>query len=98
MSDRAGGAALSGGAVISVLGGFAASSDGRQLQVPARAERLLAYLALVGRPVRRPQLAGTLWLDSPDEKAAASLRSTLWRLPPQVAPLVLAGATHVALA
>src|SRR4051794_10481321 len=98
MTDRAGGAALSGGSVISVLGGFAASYEGHQLQVSSRAERMLAYLALVGRPVRRQQLADVLWLDSPDDRASASLRSTLWRLPAQAAPLVLAGATHVALA
>ncbi|NHC47461.1 AfsR/SARP family transcriptional regulator [Motilibacter aurantiacus] len=98
MSNRLGTAPVAAGASINVLGGFALTAECGPVAVPATAERLLAYLALVGKPVRRQQLAGALWLESPDDRASASLRSTLWRLPDPVRPLIKAGATHVALA
>jgi DNA-binding SARP family transcriptional activator len=43
-------------------------------------QRLLAFLALQGRPLTRSFVAGSLWIDSTDDRAAASLRSALWRL------------------
>jgi len=43
-------------------------------------QRLLAFLALQGRPLSRSFVAGSLWIDSTDHHAAASLRSALWRL------------------
>jgi DNA-binding SARP family transcriptional activator len=83
-------------AEVDVLGGFSCRSASGQVGLPARGERLLAFLALHRRPARRQQLAGTLWADSPDDRAAASLRSTLWRLPrPRGIPLVGANPTHV---
>jgi DNA-binding SARP family transcriptional activator len=83
---------------VDVLGGFACMSADEQVPLAARAERLVAFLALHRRPVRRQQLAGTLWADSPDERASASLRSTLWRLPrPRGVPLVAATPTHIRL-
>jgi DNA-binding SARP family transcriptional activator len=44
------------------------------------AQRLLAFLALRGRSVLRSFVAGSLWLDSTDDRAAGSLRSSLWRV------------------
>ena len=44
------------------------------------AQRLVAFLALHDRPLLRSYVAGTLWLDTSDERAHANLRSTLWRL------------------
>ncbi|NHC14507.1 AfsR/SARP family transcriptional regulator [Motilibacter deserti] len=98
MSNRLSTAPATAGTSINVLGGFALTAEGGPISLPATAERLLAYLALVGKPVRRQQLAGALWLESTDDRAAASLRSTLWRLPRPVRPLIRAGATHVSLA
>jgi DNA-binding SARP family transcriptional activator len=43
-------------------------------------QRLLAFLALQGRPLTRSFVAGSLWIDSTDHRAAASLRSALWRM------------------
>ena len=43
-------------------------------------QRVLAFLALHGRPLTRAFVAGSLWLDSTDDRAAGSLRSALWRL------------------
>ena len=49
------------------------------IDLPASAQRVVAYLALQDRPVRRMQLAGALWPDTTDVRAAANLRSALWR-------------------
>src|SRR5438128_1956555 len=38
------------------------------------------FLAVRREPVRRDQVAGTLWPDVGEERAFASLRSDLWRL------------------
>jgi DNA-binding SARP family transcriptional activator len=53
---------------------------GAAVQLPIGAQRLIAFVALRPRPVRRDYAAGMLWMDSNDERAAASLRSTLWRV------------------
>jgi DNA-binding SARP family transcriptional activator len=41
---------------------------------------LLALLALRERPQARTAVAGTLWIDRPEDRAAASLRTALWKL------------------
>ena len=62
-------------------------------------QRLLALLALQARPLERLWVAGTLWLDATEERAGASLRSALWRLPqPDGAAVVEATTTHLRLA
>jgi DNA-binding SARP family transcriptional activator len=65
---------------LRLLDGFSLTRDGNQIAVPRSAQRLLAFLALHPHPLRRPHVAGSLWLDSPEERAHASLRSALWRL------------------
>jgi DNA-binding SARP family transcriptional activator len=40
----------------------------------------VAYLALAGRPVSRRHAAHALWLDKPERRAEANLRSALYRL------------------
>jgi DNA-binding SARP family transcriptional activator len=44
------------------------------------ARRVVAFLALRSHPVLRVHVAGSLWLDSPEERAFANLRSALWRI------------------
>ena len=65
---------------LRLLDCFSLTCDGRHISVPRSAQRLLAFLALHEHPVRRSHVAGCLWLDSPEERAYASLRSALWRL------------------
>jgi DNA-binding SARP family transcriptional activator len=48
--------------------------------LPLSAQRLLAFVALHERPLPRSFVAGSLWLDSSEERANANLRSALWRL------------------
>jgi DNA-binding SARP family transcriptional activator len=62
------------------------------------AQRLLAFVALHERPLLRVYVAGTLWIDASDERAGASLRSSLWRLNRSGQGLVEATSTHLRLA
>jgi len=68
---------------LSVLGGFALTVDGEPVRPCPSAQRVLVYLAVHGRsrPVQRRTLAERLWAETTSGRAAASLRSTLWRLP-----------------
>jgi DNA-binding SARP family transcriptional activator len=52
------------------------------------AQRVVAFVALHERKLLRPYVAGSLWLDRPEERAAANLRSALWRIQ-RLAPLLL---------
>lgn len=65
---------------LRLLGGFAVERDGEPVQLPGSAQRLLAFLALRNGSCLRTYVAGQLWLDSPQERSAGSLRSALWRL------------------
>jgi TolB-like protein/Flp pilus assembly protein TadD len=65
---------------LALLGGFALrSTDGKDLLLPTRKDRLLlAYLALsAGRPLARDRLAGLLWGDRAETQARDSLRQSL---------------------
>src|SRR5205823_5033725 len=50
------------------------------------------------RPLLRVYVAGTLWMDSPEERASANLRSALWRLRRPRVVLVRATSTQLQLA
>jgi DNA-binding SARP family transcriptional activator len=82
---------------LSLVGAFELRSGGRTLTVPPRAQRLLAFVALHERPLLRPYVAGTLWTDASEERAAGSLRSSLWLLHRLSDRLIAATATHVGL-
>ncbi|HEV2870488.1 MAG TPA: BTAD domain-containing putative transcriptional regulator [Actinomycetota bacterium] len=84
---------------LSLLGGFRLCCTGQDVPVSRSGQRLLALLALQARPLERLWVAGTLWLDATEERAGASLRSALWRLPqPDGAAVVEATTTHLRLA
>ena len=63
-----------------LLGGFELYRDAQPLAVPLNGQRLLAFLAVHDHPVPRALVAGTLWMDTGEERAAARLRSALWRI------------------
>ena len=65
---------------LHLLDCFRLVCEGRHVALPMSAQRLMAFLALHPHPLRRVHVAGALWLDSPEERAFASLRSALWRL------------------
>src|SRR5438445_1821421 len=86
-----------GGARLGLLGGFDLRQGDRQIGLPLSAQRLVAFLALRHRALQRVFVAGTLWLDSTQDAANASLRTALWRLRRPGCHLVDATATHLAL-
>lgn len=65
---------------LRLLSGFELIRGDQQIHLPMHAQRLVAFLAFQERPVPRSYVAGTLWLDSSDERSNASLRSSLWRI------------------
>ena len=71
---------MSQSVVLSMLGGFDLRYGGKRLRLSPSVERVVAYVALQGRPASRSNVAGSLWLDVPEERAMANLRSALWRL------------------
>ena len=82
---------------LSLLNTFELVCDGGPVAVPMSAQRLLAFLALHPRPLLRPFVAGTLWPETTEERAHASLRSALWRLHRLGSGLVEAAGGHVRL-
>lgn len=63
-----------------LLNSFRLTVAGAEVGVPHPARRVLALMALRHHPTLRAHVAGILWPDLPDNRAAANLRSVLWRL------------------
>lgn len=82
---------------VRLFGRFELRGPDGLAEAPPSAQRLLAYLALQGRSASRSSTARELWPDLEAPQAAASLRSTLWRIR-QVGPLVDAGPSMLRLA
>jgi SARP family transcriptional regulator, regulator of embCAB operon len=66
--------------IVALLGGFALFWGGSVLGIPRASQRLLAFLVLHGRMVKRAAVAGTLWPDASERHAYSNLRSALARL------------------
>jgi len=66
---------------LRLVGEFELRGSDGAVRVCPSAQRLLAFLALAGRPVRRTVVAGALALAADEARAAARLRSVLWRVP-----------------
>lgn len=75
---------------LSLLGRLQVNRDGEPISgfVSAKAQALLCYLALTGRPHSRETLATLLWGDSPDLEARANLRTVLANLRKLVGPYI----------
>jgi DNA-binding SARP family transcriptional activator len=82
---------------LDLLRGFEARLDGRVVELPHAAQRLIAFLALQDRPVQRAHVAGMLWIDSSEEHAQAALRTTLWRIKQRASDLLATTATTLSL-
>jgi DNA-binding SARP family transcriptional activator len=85
-------------AQLSLIGAFELTVSGRPLPLSHSAERVIAYLALAGRPVRRSRVAGELWPDVPESRALGNLRSALWRMPARASWLVASVGGQLSLA
>ena len=75
-----GGAVLHPSIDLRMLGSFDLRVGGEPVVLSPSVERVVAYVALHHGPATRPNVAGNLWLDVPEERAMANLRSALWRL------------------
>jgi DNA-binding SARP family transcriptional activator len=82
---------------LRLLNAFELRSGGTAVLLPMSAQRLVAFVALHNRPLLRPYVAGSLWLDTPDERAAANLRSALWRINRLSRPLLEAAGQQLRL-
>jgi DNA-binding SARP family transcriptional activator len=72
--------------------------DGIGVDLPLNAQRLVAFLALRDHPSPRLYVAGSLWLDSEEERSNASLRSAIWRVGQAAPGLIHASKTHLQIA
>jgi DNA-binding SARP family transcriptional activator len=91
------GARVAHSVALTMLGGFDLRCRGERVALPPSAERVVAYLALHDGPATRSNVAGTLWLDVPEDRAMANLRSALWRLRRPGVPLIQAIGEHLEL-
>jgi DNA-binding SARP family transcriptional activator len=66
--------------LVNLLRGPYVRLNGRRTEVPEGSKRLLAYVCLSSGPVERRRVAGALWPDGDEVRAAGNLRSALWRL------------------
>jgi DNA-binding SARP family transcriptional activator len=82
---------------LSLLGGWQLVVDGDVVALGGREQRLCALLALTG-PRARAQVAGTLWPESTDARALASLRRAVAQTHQRCPGLLAADRTSVGLA
>ena len=64
---------------LSLLGGFELRDGDGLVSLPLSAQRLVAYLAIHGRPLSREHVSGTLWGEFSSDRSAANLRGAIWR-------------------
>jgi DNA-binding SARP family transcriptional activator len=83
---------------IRVLTRFELQCDGQSIDVPLVAQRVLAFLAVLGPWERRSAVANALWPDVTEARAAANLRTVVWKLGQCPRPLVRVTRTHIELA
>ena len=65
---------------LSLLDGLRLEDEEPSIILPEGSQRLLAFLALKGRPIRRPVVGGTLWPVATEDNASSNLRSAPTRL------------------
>lgn len=73
-------AAVAEGVQLGLFQGFSLTRGREPVTIPLSAQRVVAFVALRNRPTLRPYVAEMLWLDAPQDRAMANLRSALWRL------------------
>ncbi len=79
---------LPGGLHLRLLGSLQLTAEHETVQLPPSAQRVVAFLGLQPRPVRRTTLAEVLWPEVDDVRAHGNLRSALWRLRRISSPLI----------
>lgn len=81
---------------LNLIHDFELRCAGEPVRLSPSSQRLVGFVALHDRPVRRAKVSATLWMDSLEDRASASLRSALWRVPaPRGESVLAASSTHV---
>jgi DNA-binding SARP family transcriptional activator len=88
---------LPGGLRVLLLGRFGLAAGVARVALAPASQRLLAYVALAGRAVRRDLAAGALWPTVRERHAHGSLRAALARLAARAPGVLLADGPDVAL-
>jgi DNA-binding SARP family transcriptional activator len=83
---------------LRVLTRFELQCDGQVVDVPFVAQRVLAFLAVLGPWERRGTVANALWPDVTEARAAANLRTVVWKLGQLPRTLVHVTRSHIELA
>jgi DNA-binding SARP family transcriptional activator len=65
---------------LRLLEGFELRRGGEVVSLSGTVQRLLAFLGLRARPQHRSVVAGSLWMDTTEDRALASLRTALWQV------------------
>ena len=81
-----------------VMSRFELRTKSSVISVPSIVERVFAFLAVREHPQLRSTIASTLWIDTTDDRAAANLRTALWKARQTVAEWFVAEGNRVALA
>ena len=85
------------GPMLTLFGGFSLVVGNRSIVLGSSGCRVLAYLALSGKPVTRSRLARSLWPGQADDRGRANLRSAIWRMPTEGRSMVLEDGTFLSL-
>jgi DNA-binding SARP family transcriptional activator len=65
---------------LSLIGAFQLAGGAIPVVLGGSSQRLIAFVALQGRPITRTAAAYALWPDASEAQAHASLRSAIWRM------------------
>jgi DNA-binding SARP family transcriptional activator len=82
---------------ISLIPGFGVISESQPQDFGTSSSKLLAYLALQREPLERTAVAAALWPHVRDARAAANLRTALWRVSQLDPDLVEVGGNRIGL-
>jgi DNA-binding SARP family transcriptional activator len=85
-------------ASLALLGRFELIDHGAIVPLAPASQRLLAYVALAGRRVRRDGVAGALWSGESEHRAHTNLRSAIARVGARAPGLLFAAGAELALA
>jgi DNA-binding SARP family transcriptional activator len=83
---------------LSLLSGFELRVGPDLVVLPTNVQRVIAFLGVRERPQLRATAASTLWLDTTETRAAANLRTALWKLKQRRDGLVRVDGAYLSLA
>jgi DNA-binding SARP family transcriptional activator len=83
---------------VHLLEDFALYAGSDKVHIGPVPQRVLAYLALSEHGARRSSLTSALWPDVDERRAAANLRTVLWRLPPRCRNVIDGDGSRIRLA